>query len=86
MGLLAVGGQGGDLHGFMCGLAPWDCTAGLGKDKMGVLESWGSIGEGARAVLVASGASELAVPSGCRFILTAGGEFCCRGRRRTGLS
>lgn len=47
MGLLAVGGEGGDLHGFMCGMVPWDCTAGLGKDKIGVLESWGSIGEGA---------------------------------------
>lgn len=82
MGLLAVGGEGGDLHGLMCGLVPWDCAAGLGKDKMGVLESWGSI----EAVLVASWASELAVLSGCRFILTAGGEFCCRGRRRTGLS
>lgn len=86
MGFFAAGGRGGDLHGIISGLVLCDWTPGLGKDRTGVLESWGSAGEGVWAVLVASWASVLGVLLGSRFILTARGESCCRGRRRTGAS
>lgn len=65
MGFFAVGGKGGVLHGFTRGLVPSGCTAGLGKDTTGVLESWGCAGEGVRVVLVVSEASGLGVVRGC---------------------